>query len=167
MASYANDEPKGLRFINRQCKSVSFLYVLLFLLQLSLMHLPRTVQNSFLIWNWTGWWNVCHAGTFRHYCGARAVTSRPPCMGNSVGWAHLTLVGSGSTCPCRMEPLRPLTSSNQWGTIEQEVMQHTDMQMRSTWAKWLHEIFYDYLCRFRYRKGTHFYPPILKFKTIL
>lgn len=61
-------------------------------------------------------------GTFLPYCGVRVVTSRLHCMVNLVEWAHLTPVESGSTYPCRMGPLQPLTSLSQWGTIEQEVI---------------------------------------------
>lgn len=68
---------------------------------------------------------LCFSGTFLPYCGVRAVTSRQRCTANSVGWVHRTPAEWGSTYPCRMGPLRPLTSLSQWGTIEQEVIHLT------------------------------------------
>lgn len=52
-------------------------------------------------------------GTFLPCCGVRAAIFRRRCTVNSDEWARLTPVEWGNTCPCRMEPLPPLTFLSQ------------------------------------------------------
>lgn len=61
-------------------------------------------------------------GTFLPFFGARVATYRQHSTVNSDEWVRLIPAESGSTCPCRMEPLPPLTFSSQSGTIKQEVI---------------------------------------------
>lgn len=63
----------------------------------------------------------CFPGTFLRFFGARVATCRRPCTENWAEWVRLIPAEWGSTCPCRMEPLPPLTFLSQSETIKQEV----------------------------------------------
>lgn len=74
---------------------------------------------------------VVFPGTFLRCSGARVATCRRRSTGNWDAWARLTPAEWGSTCPCRMEPLPPLTFLSPSETIKQEVIAALHMSWHS------------------------------------